>query len=270
MQFEAKSAAPQPAQMELRQPALNRAVEGSITLFTAPSGYLMTECLAPVLAEQGRRTVWLRLGPEDHDHATFLTSLIDAARRAYPESGATTLDQMRRRPGPIAGWAPLFAELGQELAGAFAASTVVVIEHIHYLNSGSPALEMLGAHLLPALASHSTCILTSQQLLPSTALPAQTKHQNAADLRLDDKVALALADHTQANLTSRCVHNATLLTEGRARALVSLCNTSAALGQKLVEQAVCHASNLNECLGSHLWLQRELCAALCRLCPRDR
>src|SRR6266508_4320588 len=116
MPFAAKSAAPCVAALNLRHPMLDHAAEGGITLFTAPCGYLLTDSLAAALAEHERPTLWLRLGPEDGDPATFLVSLIAAAQRLCPGVGHATQEHMRRQPGPTAGWPALFAHLGQWLA----------------------------------------------------------------------------------------------------------------------------------------------------------
>src|SRR5262245_40363566 len=115
--FGAKSAAPCSTRRWFHHGALDQAAAGMITLFNAPAGYLLADSLAATLAERGRPTLWLRLGPEDHDSATFLVSLIVGAQRLRPGIGAMTLEQMRRRPGPTAGWPALFAHLASELAG---------------------------------------------------------------------------------------------------------------------------------------------------------
>src|SRR5215216_1984419 len=100
MPFAAKSAAPYAARSPLRHSPLDRAAEGN-TIFVAPPGYLLTEHLMAVLLEGGRPIMWLRFGPEDHDPATLLLSLIGAAQRLCPGAGMATLEQMRRQPGPL-------------------------------------------------------------------------------------------------------------------------------------------------------------------------
>src|SRR5512136_476756 len=96
----AKVGAPQVAHVGLQHTALKRAAEGRITLFAAPAGYMSGDSLAAALAEYGRPTLWLRLGPEDADPATLLLSLIAGARRLCPDVGLTTLEQMRHHLGP--------------------------------------------------------------------------------------------------------------------------------------------------------------------------
>jgi hypothetical protein len=63
------------------------------------------------LCTRGRPTLWLRLGPEDHDPAVLLASLIAGMQRLRAGAGTATLEHMRRRPGPIAGWPALFGQL---------------------------------------------------------------------------------------------------------------------------------------------------------------
>jgi len=256
MQFDAKSAAPHPAHVALHQPVLDRAAEGVNTLFTASAGYLLDDSLAAALAERGRPTLWLRLGPEDRDPATFLVSLINGARRLCPGVGTATLEQMRRKPGSVACWPPLFAHLAQELTEALPASGVMVLQNVHYLNDAHLALGWLGSHLLSALRADVTCILTSSQPLPRAALPAQTNYRGVADLRLDVGAAMALSDRTDARLSAACVRRAVALTDGRAGALVGLYAACPPLGSKFVEQAVSHAVGVEGLLASlvHAWL----------------
>jgi ATP/maltotriose-dependent transcriptional regulator MalT len=140
----AKLVAPQVGHVGLQHATLKRAAESRITLFTAPPGYVCGDSLAAALNETSRPTLWLRLGPEDADPATLLLSLVAGARRLCADVGATTLEQMRQRPGPTAGWPPLFARLGQELAEALPASTTLVLEHVHHLADAHPTLELLG------------------------------------------------------------------------------------------------------------------------------
>jgi hypothetical protein len=97
MPFVAKSAAPNAPHETLRHPTLDHAAMGTLTLFNAPTGDLLADNLAATLAEHGRPILWLRLGHEDSDPATFLVTLI-AAQRLYPEIRAATFEQMRRHP----------------------------------------------------------------------------------------------------------------------------------------------------------------------------
>ena len=77
MAFEAKALLPLPGDGDTVNDAFEDAASGSVTLLVAPSGYMLTECLASAFTRLDRQPVWLRLGPEDRDPATFLLSLAD-------------------------------------------------------------------------------------------------------------------------------------------------------------------------------------------------
>ncbi len=112
----AKFAAPSSSKPAFHRPILDRVSENPLTLFNAPSGYLSANYLADELSKQDRNLMWLRVDEQDRDPATFLLSLIDSIRHFLPEFGSSTLLKMQQSPGPIAGWAPLYALLAQELA----------------------------------------------------------------------------------------------------------------------------------------------------------
>jgi DNA-binding SARP family transcriptional activator len=248
MPFTAKSAAPHAVHTTLRHPACEQAAEGGITVFAAPRGYLLADGLAAALAERKRPMLWLRLGPEDGDPATFLVSLIGAARQLRPGIGADTLDHMRRRPGPTAGWPALFAHLAQELAETLPPNSALVFEHSHHLNDTHPTLGLIGAHLLPALPESIAGILTADHRLPAAALPASAVCVGASELSLDPSAALELAGHADSDLSSACVRRMVVLTDGRAVALAGLCAASAALGPALIQQAAERAGGADDLL----------------------
>jgi len=248
MPFTAKSAAPCAASLNLHHPMLDHAAEGGITLFAAPRGYLLTDSLAAALAEHERPTLWLRLGPEDGDPATFLVSLIGAAQRLCPGIGQATQEHMRRQPGPTAGWPALFVHLGQELAAALPPSGALVLEDSHHLNDTHPTLALVGAHLLPALPRTVAGILTADHRVPTRALPADTVQVGANELSLDPRAALELAERADTDLSNACVRRMVALTEGRAVLLAGLCAAGVALGPALIQQAVERASSADDLL----------------------
>jgi DNA-binding SARP family transcriptional activator len=232
----------------LRHPPLERAAEGGITLFAAPRGYLLADSLAAILAEHERPTLWLRLGSEDGDPATFLVALIAAAQHLCPGIGAATLDRMRRRPGPTAGWPALFGHLAQELAEALPAHSALVFEHSHHLNHTNPTLGLIGTHLLPALPDSIASILTADHRLPAAALPSGSVCVGVEKLSLDSPAAQELAGRSDTELSSACVRRMVTLTEGRAVALAGLCVASATLGPALIQQAVERAKDADDLL----------------------
>lgn len=248
MPFIAKSAAPYATSTALRHTTFARAATGRNTLFAAPRGYLFADSLAAALAEHERPTLWLRLGPEDGDPATFLVSLIAAAQPLCPGAGTATLDQMRRRPGPTTGWPALFAQLGHELAEALPPTSALVLEHSHHLNDTHPTLGLVGTQLLPALPDSVAGILTADHRLPIAALPAKTVYIGTNELSLDQPKAQELAGHADIDLSHACVRRMVALAEGRAVVLAGLCAASTALGPALVQQAVERASSIDDLL----------------------
>jgi DNA-binding SARP family transcriptional activator len=254
--FAAKSAAPCTDLVSLRHPVLEQAAEDGITLLIAPAGYLFTESLAAALAERNRRSLWLRLGPEDCDPAVFLVSIIEAAQWLSPEVGADMFRWMRRQPGPTAGWPPLFAHLGKELAEALPTSGAVVLEDTHHLNDTHSTLELFSKYLLPSLPTGVTCTLTARNNVHRDGLPGSTLRRTVSDLRIDDSMALSFADNADAGLSVPCVLKAVALTEGRAVALAGLNEASAVLGPKIIDQAVKRAKSGRELLArvARAWL----------------
>jgi DNA-binding SARP family transcriptional activator len=248
MTFTAKTVAPCPVSSTVRQPVFAQVAQGGHHTITAPPGYLLTECLAGALLADDRPVVWLHLGPEDRDPATFLISLIAAARRVCPEVGQSTLERLRRQPGPIAGWPPLFQHLGEELAGGLPASCAVVLEGGHYLDDIHQALALLGKHLLPALPPSMTFILTTARPLPAAALPAGIRQLGVDDLRLDTRTAAALAHGQDVPLSGVSLQRALALTEGRAVALAGLGAAGLILGPAVIQGLLQHAGGAADLL----------------------
>ncbi|HEX7975910.1 MAG TPA: BTAD domain-containing putative transcriptional regulator [Anaerolineales bacterium] len=253
MIFVVKSEAPFAASPTLLHPILDQAAEGAVTLITTPAGYLMAENLAAVLIEHNRPAVWLRLGPEDRDPATFILSLMMAAQRLHPGVGAATLQLMKSRPGPTAGWSPVFARLGSELGEVLPASTALVIEQVHHLKESQIVLSLFNAHLLPALPPSFTTILISHQSIPSTGLSKSTSWIGVKELRVDARDGLALAKNAQADLSGEVIRRALALIEGRLAGLAGLFNAVQMLGPEFVQQAVYRSKTANDLLA---WIVR--------------
>jgi DNA-binding SARP family transcriptional activator len=228
---------------------LERAAAEGNTLFVSPPGYLLTEHLMSLLSEGRRPIMWLRFGPEDHDPATLLLSLIGAAQRLCPGAGMATLEQMRRQPGPLMRWPPLFAHLAHELAEALPMPCAIVLEHCEHLNDTKPTLGLLGCSFLPVLPTGITCILTASHGLPRAALPADLVQQGVGDIRLDAAAAQTLARQTAAELPIACVRRVSALAEGRAAVLDGIFATCAVLGATNVQRAITSASSLDDLLG---------------------
>jgi DNA-binding SARP family transcriptional activator len=244
MPFSAKSAAPRAEVIRVRHPAIERAAtSGGLILCGAPNGHLHTDSLAALLASHGRAVVWLRLAPEDGDPATFLLSLIAAAQRLSPEVGQHTLERMRRYPGPTSGWPGLFAQLANELGATLPRDTALVLEHSQYLNDTHPTLNLLSAHLLPALPPTFATMLISDHRLPTIARAADVVCLGADELRLDISAARALSD--QAGFSPSGLRRLVGLVDGRAALFLSLCDAAAILGSAPIEQAAERADDAN-------------------------
>src|SRR5262249_16651487 len=254
--FAAKLAAPITAETKFRHPVLDRAAVSTITWFNAPAGYLLIDSLAATLAESGRPILWLRLGPEDGDPATFLIWLIGAARRICPGVGAATLEHMRHQLGPTSGWPRLFIELAGDLAVSMPVSTALVLEHSHFLNHLHPTLDLLCIHLLPALPDSFTCILTTRDDLRHGSLLPTTVRCGVADLRLDAHSASEMVERPQADLPGNSIRRVLGLADGRSVVLAGLCKASESLGSALVQQAIERASSLDDLLAriARAWL----------------
>lgn len=152
-------------------------------LFTAPPGYLLAEGLSDALRQQGRQTHWIQLEPEDRDPGTFLLSVLSAVQHQHPGFGLSTLELMRRRPGSVMGWPPLFGRLAAELADAMPGPAALVFEHAHHLGRAHRTLALLGSTLLPALNLDTACVLMSHEDLPLAALPTSIVRRSTRDLR---------------------------------------------------------------------------------------
>ncbi|HET7519401.1 MAG TPA: SARP family transcriptional regulator, partial [Actinomycetes bacterium] len=169
MPFIAKSAAPVASAPAGRHWTFDRAALGGLTSFVAPPGYLLSEGLFEAVARQGRPVIWVRLGPEDRDPATFLRSLVAAVQRHHPGFG---LDLVSGPAGDRPGWTARFVGLATTLAVASPAPASLVVEHAHHLGGG-PGPALLGALLGPLLEEDRACIVTSDEPLPAGALPAR-------------------------------------------------------------------------------------------------
>ncbi len=232
MTFIAKTLAPLAGDQYAASGAFEEAADGGITLLEAPAGCLLTEGLALALRRLDRHPLWLRLGPEDQDPAAFLLSLVTAARRSARDAGEATLALMKERPGPVFGWAPLFAQLARDLRGPMSAAGALVLEDIHHAAADCPTLGMCGRYLLPELAEVAPCVLMShpsRRGIPLDLLP----RGSAGDLRLPRQAVRRLLEEWDPELTARARNRALGLIGGRASILAGLRELSATTGHRL-------------------------------------
>lgn len=229
-------------------PAIQRAINGGMTLVTAGPGFVSSASLARALNAPQRRCLWLRLGQEDRDPGMLLVSLIGALRRLAPDAGGKTLELMRRRPGPVAGWPPLFASLAEELSATLGPDGAVVIEACNAFDGATGTLRLLGAHLLAHLPSETICVLTTERSPASDTLPARMRILGANDVRIRDYQLPEVDEHTGGILSLPLLRRANALAEGRVEVFEALVSSCATLGRDLVSRILETSGGLAELL----------------------
>ncbi|MCS6881568.1 MAG: BTAD domain-containing putative transcriptional regulator [Oscillochloridaceae bacterium] len=232
----------------LLPPALQRAINGGMTLVSAGPGFVSSAGLARALDALQRRCLWLRLGLEDRDPGMLLVSLIGALRRLAPAAGGKTLELMRRRPGPVAGWPPLFASFAEELLETLGPDGAVVLEACHAFDGATGALRLLGMHVLANLPPETTCVVITERSPASDALPARMKILGADDVRIRDYQLPAVHEHTGGVLPLPLLRRANALAEGRIEAFEALRSSCATLGCDLVSRMLETSGGLLELL----------------------
>jgi DNA-binding SARP family transcriptional activator len=245
MTFEAKTLAPLRGHPDAANRTFQDAADGGITLVEAPAGYMLTEGLALALTRCGRHPVWLRLGPEDRDPATFLLSLVTAARRFQHNAGQATLELMKEQPGPVFGWQPLFSQLARDLGSCVGPNGALVLEDIHYVSAGSPTLGLAAQFLLPELAGAGPCVLLSHQSPRGKSISLDSwTCRSSGELRLSAPAVKRLLEAWAPELTTRARDRAVWLIDGRAAILAGL-RELATTGQSLAS-LLTHAGSRDE------------------------
>lgn len=244
----AKIASPCPIQDYLQIGKTDKLTDNAVTFFSAAPGYLLTENIAARLQAQQRKCLWLRLNAEDRDPATFLLSLIAASQQFGPEIGAATIGLMRLHLGPIAGWAPLFVQLAQELRQAIQAPLTIVLENVQLLTLTHPGLELFCRHLFSALAPDTGLVLTGTGAVARDALPKETHYYPTDRLRIDLPDALEIVHHANITGAPQWLPRAIVLLEGRAIPLIGLLAACAHLQDKLVQQMIAAARDGDDLL----------------------
>src|SRR5262249_23730964 len=113
---------------------LNRGVESSLTLVSAPAGFgktmLLAEWLAP--AESAQAGAWLSLHEADNQPAPFWTYCIPALQTPAPAAGAGTFVVLQSSQAPATDL--VLATLLNEL-GAVAQDIVLVLDDYHLIDA---------------------------------------------------------------------------------------------------------------------------------------
>lgn len=271
MPFVAKSAPPLAATPMGGSAAYGAAAAGGSTLFAAPPSYLLTEELAAALQRRDGPVLWLRVGPEDQDPGSLLLSLVEAMQRHQPCFGEATVPLMRRRPGSIIGWHPLYDRFAAELAEALGLHGSIVVEDAGPLDNRRSTLRLLSTHVLDKLPDEVTRILISDRDLPDSTLPGATVRRGAPDLRIDTDLAIEVLARSLPAAGNALVQQAAALCKGQPVTLLALGSAARDLGADVVERAVQSACRAQELLSflARVWLaldaidqQRALALAL--------
>jgi DNA-binding SARP family transcriptional activator len=225
MPFEAKVLVPAPCDLDAVQGALEDAASGTSTLLAAPPGYVLTEELASAFRRSRRHPLWLRLGPEDRDPATFLLSLVAAARHLHRDAGQATLRLMTEQPGPVCGWPPLFVQLAHDLRFCLASHGALVLEDFHNA-IGGPTPFMVDHHLLPELGGIAPQVLVAHSS-PSSATFNGCVRWTTSELRLTPDIVRGVLESWAPGLTLQALDRAVALVDGRAAVLAGLRDLSA-------------------------------------------
>ncbi len=245
LRFPAKFAVPAYPAGGFISPVIGLALRNHTTVFTAPSGYLATGQLAAAAGQANQRALWLRAGEEDRDPGILLGSLIQALQKSAPGSGADTLAAMRRQPGPVSGWAPLFATAAREYAGALPDGGVLVLEHAGAL-AHSGCLELLGAHFLPLLPEALSTVILSHEPLPPGSIPLQAQQFRERDLRAGSPAGWNA--QPAGPLPERALKRALALSDGRAGLMDGLEQACQMIGTETVRRSIEDARSLDDLL----------------------
>ncbi len=242
MSFQVKALVPAGNDPRAAHPAFAAAARGKVTLLDAPEDYLLTEGLAAALRREGRRPLWLRLGPQDRDPGAFLVSLVTAAQRSHGDVARATLDLMRAKPGPVYGWPPLFAQLAAALSGRLAEHGALVLENLHHTWAGTGTFSLVSSELLPRLAAVAPCVLLASGSPPSGAL-GECIRRSPPELRAPASAVLGVLDECAPAMPHRARDRAAALIAGQPALLAGLRAAGGAVDNGdlagLLEQARC-------------------------------
>jgi len=257
--LDAKSAAPRAESCIWLPPVLTHTANQAITIFASPPGYLVTSNLADKLLNQGREIFWLRIGPEDRDPGILLLSLAECFQRGKPDLKESIQSLMRRTPGPIIGWLPLFNKLTEDIVDVLPSNSVIVFEHMHHLCDQPSTLMLLENSLLSSISLKFPCILITHQNLPSASFPIHCTLYQPEDLKINSLAGAALAENAGIDLIPDAIQNLVIITGGRMGALQGIVHSCQILGSNYVEKIIRSAKNFHQLFKS---LTHELLAGL--------
>jgi LuxR family maltose regulon positive regulatory protein len=194
---------------------LQRGVEGTCTLLSAPAGFGKTSLLAEWLTSCGLPVAWLSLEPGDNDLGRFLTYLVAAVQTLDAALGQATLDllQVPQPPNVEA----LLSVLINDLTQSNMPRITLVLDDFHVIEAQPihKALRFLLEHIPPQF--HLVIASRGDPPFPLARLRArgQISELRASDLRFDQKEAQEFFQSVmQLDLTSEEVTQVERCTEG--------------------------------------------------------
>jgi len=191
---------------------LQRGVEGTFTLVSAPAGFGKTTLLAQWLAESAIPAAWLSLEAEDNDPARFLSYLIAALQTLDAQVGTTALAMLRAPQPPML--EAVLAVLISDMTGRGTGEFALVLDDYHTITAEpiQRGMTFLLEHLPPQM--HLVLATRADPPLPLARLRAQGQlsEVRTADLRfgtnetsafLQEIMGLALPPEAIATLEQR-------------------------------------------------------------------
>jgi LuxR family maltose regulon positive regulatory protein len=158
---------------------INRGLDKSLILITAPAGYGKTTLVSSWLRETKISSTWLSLDEDDNDPIRFLQYFITALQKIVPTIQLDLLGvRQGKQPNPNIS---LLNLLINEISGQ-AAPFVLVMDDFHTLHS-PPILEMF-VHLLDHMPSQMHIILLSRAD-PALPLSRLRVHSQLIEIRVD-------------------------------------------------------------------------------------
>ena len=197
-------------------------LEHPTSLINSPPGCFQTSQLAGWLKSSGLPFAWLRLDPADQDPGTLLMSLLSEVQQLHPSAGEETSRKLERLPGPIYGWAPLFASLAREITERVKHPFVIVLDHFHHLHANRGTLDLLAVLFIPLLPQNGHCIIITHQKPPGTVLPGSTFYWDGRLAHMDQQQTIHLFNLHTTPLQEKDLHKIVQLTEGREGLLSNL------------------------------------------------
>lgn len=133
---------------------LQRGMEATLTLVSAPAGFGKTTVLAQWLAESGISAAWLSLAPEDNEPGRFLSAIIAALQQLHPQIGTAALALLHTPPPtPFPTPDTVLALLATDVRELLPGHVALILDDYHVITDASlqRALVALVEHAPPQL-----------------------------------------------------------------------------------------------------------------------